>query len=63
MPLLRYSKLTYINPEEAVGIVDLPDLHKDPFDRLLIAQAKYYDLILITRDKAISGYPIVTIKG
>lgn len=49
--------------EEALSIVDLPDLHKDPFDRMLIAQAKYNGLIFITRDEAIQNYPITIIKA
>lgn len=49
--------------EEALSIVDLPDLHKDPFDRMLIAQAKYNGMIFITRDEAIQNYPITFIKA
>lgn len=49
--------------EEALSIVDLPNLHKDPFDRMLIAQAKYNGLVFITRDEAIQDYPITMIKA
>ena len=38
----------------------LPDFHKDPFDRLLIAQAGNMGAILVTRDKLISNYSIKT---
>lgn len=38
----------------------LPSLHRDPFDRMLIAQAQAYDLILITADTEIRRYPINT---
>lgn len=37
----------------------LPNLHKDPFDRLLIAQAKAEDLQLVTHDSTIWQYPEV----
>lgn len=37
---------------------DLPLLHKDPFDRLLVAQARCEDLVLITRDENIRRYNI-----
>jgi PIN domain nuclease of toxin-antitoxin system len=39
----------------------LPDLHKDPFDRMLVAQALAEDLTLITGDGILAGYgvPIV----
>ncbi len=34
----------------------LPRLHKDPFDRMLIAQARAEGLTLMTRDRAITSY-------
>jgi PIN domain nuclease of toxin-antitoxin system len=34
----------------------LPDIHKDPFDRILIAQARYSFLKLLTLDKKIQQY-------
>ena len=39
----------------------LPNLHKDPFDRLLIAQALQNGLILVTPDESITQYPIRTL--
>ena len=36
----------------------LPDLHKDPFDRMLIAQAQSEGLVIITHDDAITRYPV-----
>jgi PIN domain nuclease of toxin-antitoxin system len=36
----------------------LPDHHSDPFDRMLIAQSRTEDLILLTGDKAIHKYPV-----
>ena len=36
----------------------LPDIHKDPFDRILIAQAVYEKLTLVTRDELIFQYNI-----
>lgn len=38
----------------------LPDYHKDPFDRLLIAQAMSNNALLVTKDKTISRYTIET---
>jgi len=40
------------------GLAKLPELHKDPFDRLLIAQAAAEDLPLITHDPLIAQYPV-----
>jgi len=36
----------------------LPRLHRDPFDRLLVAQARRHDLVLVTADPAIGQYPV-----
>ncbi len=41
----------------------LPNIHKDPFDRILIAQAMYEKLILVTRDELISKYNVKTLKA
>lgn len=38
----------------------LPDLHKDPFDRLLTAQALHEGLVLLTPDPLIRDYPVRT---
>lgn len=56
-------KILPIMPEECLGIVDLPLIHSDPFDRLLVMQAKLNDLVFITQDSKIAEYPIVTIKA
>ena len=42
-------------------IRQLPDIHRDPFDRLLISQAITEDLAIITRDTMISLYDVKTI--
>lgn len=52
-----------ILPEEGLGVADLPLLHSDPFDRLLIIQAKFQDLIIITNDSKIKEYPVVTLES
>ena len=43
------------------SLASLPDHHKDPFDRLLIAQAQVEGLTLITNDSHIVQYPIQTV--
>jgi PIN domain nuclease of toxin-antitoxin system len=45
----------------AHGLQDLPPLHRDPFDRLLIAQARIERLTLLTRDQIISRYDVATL--
>ena len=56
-------KLLPIMPNESLGVADLPFLHSDPFDRLLIIQAKLNDLVIITNDSKIVEYPVVTIDA
>ena len=41
----------------AVGIGSLPHIHKDPFDRLLVAQATAEALTLLTADARLAEYP------
>ena len=43
--------------EHAEATVSLPPLHRDPFDRLLAAQARIEGLTLVTRDPLIRSYP------
>lgn len=40
------------------GIIDLPFHHRDPFDRLIIAQSHAEQIPVITKDAAFSLYPI-----
>ena len=45
----------------ALEVSKLEFIHRDPFDRLLIAQAKSDDLILITKDENIKKYQVKSI--
>ncbi len=45
-----------ILPRHAAEVERLPQLHGDPFDRLLVAQALSEPLILITHDKRVAAY-------
>jgi PIN domain nuclease of toxin-antitoxin system len=51
-----YSELR-IASEHAVAIDLLPRLHKDPFDRLLVAQATTEGITLLTTDPLVAQYP------
>lgn len=51
-----------INLEHVLSMHKLPLYHKDPFDRILIAQAKVEDLVLITADRKIKRYKIKTLS-
>ena len=46
-----------INSLHAMDVRNLPDVHKDPFDRLLLAQAMREDLTLVTADALLASYP------
>jgi len=46
-----------IGSEHAVATDALPPLHKDPFDRMLIAQAMAEGMILLTADETVAAYP------
>jgi PIN domain nuclease of toxin-antitoxin system len=46
-----------ITSEHAVFIDSLPAIHKDPFDRILIAQATVEGITLLTADVLIAQYP------
>ena len=39
-------------------LAGLPALHRDPFDRLLVAQALQYEMVLATVDPDIAAYPV-----
>ncbi len=45
-----------ITSEHTVAVNELPNLHKDPFDRILVAQARVEGLTLLTVDKAVAKY-------
>ena len=49
--------------EHALEVRNLPDVHRDPFDRLLIAQAKVEDLTFVTGDEVLLRYRIATLKA
>ena len=46
-----------ITAHHVLGVNHLPPIHKDPFDRMLIAQAEYEGFLLLTADQKILQYP------
>ena len=50
-----YRELT-VSAEHAIAVNDLPPLHKDPFDRILVAQARVEGFLLLTADKLVAKY-------
>lgn len=61
--VLEDEEFIYLPPTEfdAEAIKALPDIHKDPFDRLLIVQAIENNLTIVTTDSKILQYNVKTI--
>ncbi|HMD54053.1 MAG TPA: type II toxin-antitoxin system VapC family toxin [Phycisphaerae bacterium] len=51
-----YNELP-VTSAHAVAIDGLPPIHKDPFDRILIAQSMIEEIILLTSDPLVAQYP------
>jgi PIN domain nuclease of toxin-antitoxin system len=45
-----------VSARHAAAVMQLPDLHRDPFDRILVAQAICEPLRFLTADEALTGY-------
>ncbi len=46
-----------VTADHGAAVADLPAIHKDPFDRILVAQARVEGFTLLTADKNIARYP------
>ena len=60
--LHRFTPLN-INFEHAKLAGELPNIHQDPFDRMLIAQTIIEKLTLVTRDNLIAQYDVNLLKA
>jgi PIN domain nuclease of toxin-antitoxin system len=66
VPLLRSDwgiRALPITFEHSIAVRHLPAHHHDPFDRMLVAQAQYEDLTLVTSDSAITAYDVRTLDA
>lgn len=52
-----------IEYQHALHVATLPAHHRDPFDRLLVAQAQLDDLAILTSDPLITAYDVATIAA
>jgi PIN domain nuclease of toxin-antitoxin system len=50
-----------IEHTHALAVAALPPLHRDPFDRLLVAQAGLLDVPILTADPIVAEYPVQTL--
>jgi PIN domain nuclease of toxin-antitoxin system len=52
-----------VHHRHALHVTTLPTLHRDPFDRLLIAQAQLERLPILTADKSFARYDVETLRA
>jgi PIN domain nuclease of toxin-antitoxin system len=52
------ARILALSPEHGLGIAELPLHHRDPFDRLLISQARSEGLTIVTADKHFARYDV-----
>jgi len=45
----------------SLALAQLPPLHSDPFDRMLVAQARSENMVLMTADSLLQNYPLETL--
>jgi len=57
MAVNRFLPLPITVPH-ALAVRSLPGIHRDPFDRMLVAQASCEGLTLVTEDAAVRRYPV-----
>ncbi len=52
-----------VSARHARAVQDLPPMHRDPFDRMLVVQAQLDGLVLVTRDEAIGAYDVAILEA
>lgn len=59
---MQFNDIRWLNIEiiHCQNIIGLADIHRDPFDRLLIAQARTEGMTILTADERIQQYPVTT---
>jgi PIN domain nuclease of toxin-antitoxin system len=62
LPACRFHELP-LTIAHAAALRDLPSIHKDPFDRMLAAQARVEGMTLVTRDQTIRRYDVPCIAA
>ena len=54
---LHYIQTLPLEPGCIAALLTLPNLHRDPFDRMLISQAIHHGLTLVSEDATVRSYP------
>ena len=57
------ARLLNLSPEHGLGIAELPLHHRDPFDRLLISQARSEGLTIISADPQFARYDVPVVRA
>ncbi len=52
-----------VTVRHGMALAELPALHGDPFDRLLVAQARVEGLILVTADRTLAAYDVLILSA
>jgi len=52
----RGYQMLDVQPKHIYALSTLPAIHKDPFDRLFVAQAQREDMVFLTTDPVLAGY-------
>ncbi len=58
----RFTELP-VRARHVQALRSLPPLHRDPFDRMLVAQATTENLVLVTADAKVRAYPVRTMEA
>jgi PIN domain nuclease of toxin-antitoxin system len=58
---LNGVRILQVTPDHVLRIESLPDYHRDPFDRMLIAQSLEENLPVVTADRVFARYPVEVI--
>jgi PIN domain nuclease of toxin-antitoxin system len=58
----QFEKL-FIHFSHVTELQKLPPVHRDPFDRMLIAQSRVENLVIVTRDPGFLNYPIQVLEA
>lgn len=59
---LAHFETLSMTVEHASAVGALPDLHRDPFDRMLVAQARVETLTIVTADPQVRRYDVPTLS-
>jgi PIN domain nuclease of toxin-antitoxin system len=57
----NHIEVLQIEFEHLIQLQQLPDIHRDPFDRLIISQARAENLPVVSKDLFFSSYDVVTV--